>query len=40
MLLVESISNEVWIAVLSIVIGHIIYEERFIWNNPNHHHLP
>jgi len=39
MLLVESISNEVWIAVLSIVIGHIIYEERFIWSHPDNHTL-
>jgi hypothetical protein len=39
MLLVETISNEVWIAVLSIVIGHIIYEERFIWSNPDNNSI-
>ena len=41
LLLVETISNEVWTAILSIVIGHIIYEERFIWSSSSssNHHL-
>jgi hypothetical protein len=30
LLLVNSLSNETWMAVLSIVIGHVLYEERVI----------